>query len=243
MAVTISERLGAIAAYCPKGARVADIGSDHALLASFLLENGVASYVVAGEVNEGPYRAAQKQLADLIANGLASVRKGDGLAVLRPGEVDVVCIAGMGGQLIVSILERGKAKLQDVRRLILQPNVGEERVRRWLWQNGWQLSRETILKEDDVIYEILVAEPGDPAQPYSGQERSVAELLRLGPLLWREKPPLLLEKWSREREKLQRILAQVTKSQSAEASARVQAVKQELNWLDEVIRCLQTGKP
>lgn len=242
MAVAISERLRAIASYCPKGARVADIGSDHALLAAFLLESGAASYVVAGDVNEGPFRAAQKQLAALTARGLAAVRRGDGLAVLQPGEVDVICIAGMGGQLIAAILERGKEKLDDVRRLILQPNIGEERVRHWLWQNGWQLCHETILKEDEVIYEIVVAERGDPNQPYTGQDRSFAELLRLGPLLWREKPPLLLEKWRRQREQLARILTQVTQSRSAEASSRAEAVKREIIWLDEVIECLQTGK-
>ncbi|UFJ43125.1 tRNA (adenine(22)-N(1))-methyltransferase TrmK [Brevibacillus humidisoli] len=243
MTLAISERLGAIAAYCPTGARVADIGSDHALLAAYLLESGAASFVVAGEVNEGPFRAACRQLSPMVDKGRASVRKGDGLAVLNPGEVDVVCIAGMGGQLIVSILERGHAILADVQRLILQPNVGEELVRRWLLQNGWQLRSETILKEDQVLYEILVAEPGDPYKPYEEQERSVEELLRLGPILWRQKPTLLIEKWRREQEKSRKILRQVACSQRPETVERAREIKQELNWIDEVIRCLQTGKP
>jgi tRNA (adenine22-N1)-methyltransferase len=134
--IVLSKRLKTIADYCPAGSRVADIGSDHALLASYLLANGLASFVIAGELNDGPYQAAREQVAKLAAADRASVRKGDGLAVLAPGETDVICIAGMGGQLIASILERGKAKLPGVKRLILQPNVGEEVVRRWLLDNG-----------------------------------------------------------------------------------------------------------
>ncbi|MCK9911021.1 class I SAM-dependent methyltransferase, partial [Microbacteriaceae bacterium K1510] len=78
---------------------MADIGSDHALLTSYLLVNGIADYVIAGELNEGPYQAALKQINTIQKRDQASVRKGDGLAVLAPHEVDVICIAGMGGQL------------------------------------------------------------------------------------------------------------------------------------------------
>ncbi|MBO8164088.1 MAG: tRNA (adenine-N(1))-methyltransferase [Brevibacillus sp.] len=242
MTVTISERLHKIAAYCPAGARVADIGSDHALLAAYLLNSGMASFVVAGELNEGPYRAARQQLARATAEGRASVRRGDGLEVLEPGEVEVICIAGMGGQLIASILERGKAKLPGVRRLILQPNVGEELVREWLLQNDWELVAESILEEDGVLYEILVAEPGEGDKPYRDQERPIAELLRLGPHLWRDKPPLLAKRWGREREKHAKILSQLAHSRSPQAKERARQIKQELDWIDEVVTCLQTDK-
>ncbi|MFM1651489.1 tRNA (adenine(22)-N(1))-methyltransferase [Brevibacillus sp. B_LB10_24] len=241
--IVLSKRLKKIAEYCPAGSRVADIGSDHALLTSYLLASGLAAFVIAGELNEGPYQAAREQVAKLTAADRASVRKGDGLAVLAPGEVNAVCIAGMGGQLISSILESGKAKLPGVQRLILQPNVGEEAVRRWLLDNRWQLIAEDILEEDGVIYEILVAEPGDPLAPYREKARSLEELLRLGPWLWEEKSPILRQKWEREREKLKAILAQLAKSRRPETKERYEQVVKELDWIEEVIRCLQTGKP
>ncbi|WP_400164063.1 tRNA (adenine(22)-N(1))-methyltransferase [Brevibacillus sp. TJ4] len=242
--VTISKRLQTIARYCPKGARVADIGSDHALLASYLLVEEIASYVIAGELNEGPYQAARKQIDALPrARDRASVRKGDGLAVLAPGEADVVCIAGMGGQLIVSILEAGIDKLEGVQRLILQPNVGEELVRRWFLQNGWQLVAESILQEDGIIYEILVATPGEAALPYEGQQRSREELLRLGPFLWAEKQPLLGEKWQREKEKWTKVLSSLERSDKPEAAERMQQIQKEIEWIDEVIACLHMDKP
>ncbi|KZE42001.1 SAM-dependent methyltransferase [Brevibacillus parabrevis] len=241
--LTISKRLQTIARYCPEGARVADIGSDHALLASYLLVKGIASFVIAGELNEGPFQAAKKQIHTLQLKDRAAVRKGNGLAVLEPGEVDVVCIAGMGGQLIVSILEEGLLKLEGVQRLILQPNVGEEIVRRWMLKQGWQLVAETILQEDGIIYEILVAERGAPLFPYENKERPQEDLIRIGPFLWEEKSPILVEKWQHEREKWQKVLGQLTRSDKREAAQRIAEIEQEVKWIDEVIACLRTDKP
>ncbi|BAH43057.1 tRNA (adenine-N(1)-)-methyltransferase [Brevibacillus brevis NBRC 100599] len=240
--VSISKRLQTIARYCPEGARVADIGSDHALLASYLLVKGIASFVIAGELNEGPFQAAKKQIHTLQVKDRASVRKGNGLAVLQPGEADVVCIAGMGGQLIVSILEAGKDKLEGVQRLILQPNVGEEAVRLWMIENGWQLIAESILQEDGVIYEILVAERGNPTLPYEGKDRTQQELLRIGPFLWVEKSEVLQAKWLHEHEKWQKIIVQLKRSDKPEAAERIKEIEAEVKWIDEVIACLRTDK-
>ncbi|QQE73064.1 tRNA (adenine-N(1))-methyltransferase [Brevibacillus composti] len=239
----ISKRLKTIADFCPEGARVADIGSDHALLASYFIQQNIASFVVAGELNEGPYQAALKQVHTIGAEDRISVRRGNGLAVLQKGEVDVICIAGMGGQLIVSILTEGADKLEGVSRLVLQPNVGEELVRRWMLENGWQLSNETILEEDGIIYEILVADRGEPMLPYRNKDRSREELLRLGPFLWEEKSPVLARKWMREREKWQKVLNQLRRSEKTEAAKRAREVEAELEWIDGVITCLHTDKP
>lgn len=161
--VTLSIRLTAIADRVPAGSRLADIGSDHALLPVYLAERGKIAAGIAGEVNGGPYEAACCQVRESGLESLISVRKGDGLAVLAPGEADVVTVAGMGGALIVSILEAGEDQLAGVQRLVLQPNVGEDQVRRYLLANGWWLADEVILEEDGKIYEILVAERREDA--------------------------------------------------------------------------------
>jgi len=156
--VTLSIRLAAIAARVPASSRLADIGSDHALLPVYLAEQGKLAAGIAGEVNPGPYEAARRQVRESGVEDRIEVRKGDGLAVLAPGEVDVITIAGMGGGLIVSILEAGADRLAGVRLLVLQPNVGEDQVRRYLLANDWLLAAEEILEEDGKIYEILTAE-------------------------------------------------------------------------------------
>lgn len=92
----LSRRLEKIASYVPDQAVLADIGSDHALLPVYLVQNGKIAAAVAGELNDGPYLAARKQVDGTGTQDRISVRKGDGLSVLRRGEADTVVIAGMG---------------------------------------------------------------------------------------------------------------------------------------------------
>lgn len=251
--IVLSERLMKIAEQVPAGSRLADIGSDHALLPAFLAENGRIAFAVAGEVNPGPYAAARKQVEEAGLARVIDVRLGDGLEVVAAGEVDVVAIAGMGGNLIASILEAGKAKLSGVRRLVLQPNVGEEAVRRWLHREGWLLAGEQIVEEDGKIYEILTAECGGKTSAADGLYRarelfgfgtvSGKRLFQMGPYLLAAASPAFLEKWRREIAKLERIAAQLTRSDQEEAHRKRAAVLAEIAELKELIACLQKDKP
>ena len=95
----LDDRLQALADFVPEGARAADIGTDHGYLAVALLQQGKANFVVAGDKNRGPYEAAKRTVHEYaISEEQISVRLGDGLEVVKPGEVDTVCIAGMGGR-------------------------------------------------------------------------------------------------------------------------------------------------
>jgi len=147
----LSRRLESVAAFIPAGTVLADIGSDHAYLPVFCVKDGSVTAAVAGEVAEGPYHSAQKQVEKAGLTEKISVRKGDGLEILAPGEAGCITIAGMGGALIASILDRGKAKLNGKETLILQPNTGSHIVRGWLAENGWAITGEDILEEDGKI--------------------------------------------------------------------------------------------
>ncbi|WP_201318384.1 tRNA (adenine(22)-N(1))-methyltransferase TrmK [Paenibacillus sp. EPM92] len=253
--IKLSKRLEWIAREVPEGSRLADIGSDHALLPSYLAANGVIVSGVAGEVNEGPYEAASKQVRSAGLKHVIDVRLGDGLAVIEPGEVDVITIAGMGGALIVSILEPGKSKLKGVKRLVLQPNVGEPAVREWLLANGWVLIGERILEEDGKIYEILTAvsaaESGlEPEQMYAplvcadGREVQRELLLLMGPYLTREASDVWRTKWTWELEKMDKICAQLRLSQTEAARAKEAEYRKEMNRIREVLAaCTPKVKP
>ncbi|MDR0691263.1 MAG: class I SAM-dependent methyltransferase, partial [Streptococcaceae bacterium] len=155
--IQLSNRLKKVASYIPEGARLADIGSDHAYLPIFCMLTGKISYAIAGELVEAPF---EKALAQVDKNGLKScleVRLANGLeAVFLDDEIDVITIAGMGGTLISEILEHGlqKKRLSGKERLILQPNIGENSVRNWLMNNDYQISAEAIVEENEKIYEI-----------------------------------------------------------------------------------------
>jgi tRNA (adenine22-N1)-methyltransferase len=250
--VVLSKRLEKIAENVPHGSKLADIGSDHALLPVFLAQQGKITSAVAGELNPGPYAAAVRQVGEAGLHDIIAVRQGDGLEVIEPGEVNVIAIAGMGGQLIVQILSQGISKLDHVTRLVLQPNVGEEAVRRGLVLNGWFLTREYILQEDCKTYEVLAAERLQDANNLNdtlyetkyvaGMSIQSDRLFAMGPYLLEQADPIWIRKWEDELVKLQRIVEQLSQSQQTYAIDRQQAIQHEIAEIKEVLACLQKAK-
>lgn len=209
----LSKRLDCVASYIVPGMTIADIGSDHAYLPCYAIKQGLAHHAIAGEVVQGPYEAAQQQVLASELTDSIEVRKGNGLEVIKAGEVDCIIIAGMGGALISDILEKGKEKLEGVKRLILQPNLAAINIRSWMLDNNWQLIDEEILMEDGKIYEILVAERGNPQKPY----QNIKSELLLGPFLLKKKNETFRSKWNHELRQWENILLQLSKSEKAEA--------------------------
>ncbi|RHW41033.1 tRNA (adenine-N(1))-methyltransferase [Neobacillus notoginsengisoli] len=210
----LSKRLAAVAAFVPKGAKLADIGSDHAYLPCYLAKRELISSAVAGEVVEGPFLSAQTQVQAEGLRDIIKVKMGNGLEVIQPGEADCITIAGMGGTLITEILEAGKAKLGGVNRLILQPNISAISIREWLYNHGWELIEEAILEEDGKIYEILSAEKGNPRKPYG--ENELEKGLLFGPFLLKSKNEAFIKKWTLEKENWQRIARELDKAKATE---------------------------
>ncbi|HEL2057454.1 TPA: tRNA (adenine-N(1))-methyltransferase [Streptococcus suis] len=219
METKLSRRLEAVASYVPQGARLADVGSDHAYLPLFLVEQGRIDFAVAGEVVQGPYQSALQNVEQAGQSDKIAVRLANGLAAVElDDQVSTVTIAGMGGRLIAEILEAGKDKLGSVERLVLQPNNREDDVRHWLVENDFQLIAEEILEENDKIYEILVAEKGNVDL--------TANQLRFGPYLLEEQSATFQKKWLRELDKLTYALEQVPLERQADRSAIFQKIQQ-----------------
>ncbi len=251
--IKISERLESIADKVPAGSRLADIGSDHALLPVYLALRGQIERAVAGEVHAGPYESAKRQIEQYGLEARIEARFGDGLEVVRPAETDVIVIAGMGGGTIVDILTAGRAKLDGVRKMILQPNIGEERVRRWIVENDWFLANESILEEDGKIYEILEAESAPDARSRNrllfdavrlcgGLQVSADRLFQLGPYLLHRPQPVFIAKWEAETARMERTAAQLERSAlPASRQRRIELIR-ELGEIREVLKCLQKDR-
>ncbi|PLT34678.1 tRNA (adenine(22)-N(1))-methyltransferase TrmK [Bacillus sp. V5-8f] len=230
----LSMRLESVANYIPKNSILADIGSDHAYLPCYAILKGLASKAIAGEVAEGPFQSARQQVKQTELEQLVEVRKGDGLEVLSPNEATCITIAGMGGSLISNILESGKEKLDGVKRLILQPNVGASNIRYWLIENGWELIDEEILEEDEKIYEILIAEKGDPLRAYRSDRDSG---IFLGPFLKENRNGTFLKKWSLEKAHWKKILKQLEeKGQSPEIAQKRRELEKKIKMVEEAIK-------
>ncbi len=228
--VKLSLRLRMIAEQVLIGSRIADIGSDHALLPVYLAQQGIIEGAIAGELNDGPYQSASKQVLQAGLQHKISVRHGDGLSVLHADEVDTIVIAGMGGSTMVHILDEGLHQLTGVKRLIVQPNVGELALREWFIRENWFLQSEHILEEEGLIYEILVAVPVNSEErvckqanlyhPYdleSGFHVDLELLKLMGPYLIRESSNIFKDKWLQEIGKREWIINHLSKSEQPES--------------------------
>jgi hypothetical protein len=126
--VRISARLR-VAAFIPEGSVAADIGTDHALLAAHLVATGRSPRVIATDANASPLAVARRALERWPAAAAVELRLGHGLRVLRPGEADVLELAGLGGDTIADLLGDRPEVAAAARRLVLQPARSAHRPR------------------------------------------------------------------------------------------------------------------
>ncbi|WP_353737858.1 tRNA (adenine(22)-N(1))-methyltransferase [Limosilactobacillus reuteri] len=225
----LSAHLACVASLVSAGARVADIGSDHAYLPAALVLDGKIDFAIAGEVVKGPYENAVHEIKDHQLEGQVIPRLADGLAAIEPADkVDTITIAGMGGSLIASILEKDKNKLTGIKRLVLQPNVGESQLREWLMNNHYQIMNEKIIEEDNHIYEIIVAEPSVVPFRYSKYE------LDFGPFLLENKGPVFRKKWQEYLQREAHVIDQMQKAQQPPVK-KINEINQFLSQVKEAI--------
>lgn len=224
-------RLGALAAFVPQGTRLADIGTDHGYLPIELVQENIIISAVAGDVKIGPCQAAKEHVEGLGLEQKISVRLGNGLDVLSPGEVDIVVIAGMGGQNIVEILSNRSDITGSLKRLILQPMVAAASVRRWLDKSGWYIIDERLVLDEERLYEIIVAEQGNSpvCEPV---------MYEIGQKLWEDKSPYLIMHVDQLIALTKRILQEMAMSDNARKSLKYQEYSERLKQLEDKRQCL-----
>lgn len=204
--IRLSKRLTKVSQYVKKSAPLADIGSDHAQLPIYLVQNKQVPKAVAGEVADGPFQISKNEVEKHSLEDKISVRFGDGLAILTPKEeVGTITICGMGGLLIKRILKEGieNKTLKKNTRLILQPNNEEKELREFLQLNNYEIIAEDLVEENEKIYEIIVAESSSKEIHYTDIE------LTFGPLLLKKKPAIFYKKWEAELKTNQYIIEQL----------------------------------
>ena len=227
--IRLSERLLAVASFVEQGAVVADIGSDHAYLPSYLIKEGIIQKAIAGEVAIGPFESAKNNVVRQGIENRVTVRLGNGLAAVDENDrVDTITIAGMGGSLIATILMEGIEKLLGVKRIIVQPNIHAKGIREWATVNEWKIVNEAILKEDGKIYEVLVLERGTVI--YDELE------LLVGPFLLEEKNDAFIKKWHGEIIQWNQVLKAIEQaSETPETLKKIEQLTRNIRIVGEVL--------
>ena len=154
--VTLTPRLRAVANCVHPGSVVADIGTDHAYIPAYLVQQGVISKAFACDINEGPLENAKKTVERENLSGVRFLLS-DGLKGLEKEQFDTVIIAGMGGEMIASILEESPWCRQKGLHFVLQPMTRESHLRRYLAANGFHITGETLAAEKEKLYTVIEA--------------------------------------------------------------------------------------
>ena len=169
--LTLQPRLAKLAGLVPRGASVADVGTDHGYLPVYLLQKGAITHAIASDINALPLEHARRTAAEYGVTTDIDFRLCAGLDAVMPQETDTVVIAGMGGETIVEILKNAPWTRQKT--LLLQPMTKPEILRVWLTENGYRITREHLVRDKDTLYAVLIAAGGQsvpltPAQAYCG---------------------------------------------------------------------------
>ena len=158
--IKLSTRLLALASFVPAGASVADIGTDHGYIPVWLAQNARVSKIVAADINKGPLEHARETAAQYDVTESIRFELCSGLRFEGSGNYDTVIIAGMGGELIASILQDAPMSSLAQRRFILQPNSRIPYLVDWLQENGYTVLETKLVKDAGKLYQILVVEFG-----------------------------------------------------------------------------------
>ena len=183
MSIRLSKRLQAVADAVPRGARLIDVGTDHAMIPVWLSQNDRVSHVWASDIRPGPLESARRLIGETGCGERISLRLTDGLNGFGPEDGDTVTIAGMGGETMVHILQQALWTRENTL-LILEPQSKQAFLRRWLLDNDYAIQQECLVEDAGRIYPILVA-TGGIGKPHTPVELHLGrmELIGSDPLL------------------------------------------------------------
>ncbi len=198
----ISARLLQIAMLIEKNKVVFDVGSDHALLPCFLVENGISPKVYAGEIAEGPLENATENIKKRGLEGKVIPVFSDGLAKAAD-DVDIVVIAGMGYHTVRHVLE--SCDVSRYQYFIVQSNTDVEELRRYISEKGYTIEDERVVY--DGFYYQVIRFCADLHDPYSETE------IKYGPVLLKRRDEVFIAYLFDLLERLKKINESAQKSE------------------------------
>ena len=202
----LSERLERVISLVPDNAILCDVGCDHGYVPIVLIQRGICDKVLAMDVVEGPLSQARKHVSDHCMEDRIVIRRSDGLEKFCVGDADVLLIAGMGGPLMLRILQQYPEKTTSFRAMILQPQSEIPMFRREITRMGYRIEAEAMVKEDGKYYPMMRVVPSEVE---AGGEDEVAldpVALCYGPCLLAHKDTVLFDFLKKEQAQLEDLL-------------------------------------
>lgn len=233
--MVLSERLKHVALLAGSGKCLADIGCDHGYLGIWLVKNKLFEHVIAMDLREGPLQAARHNVEEEGLSDSIECRLSDGCDKLMKGEAQVLSFAGMGGPLMISLLERDPDLISSMDRLVLQPQSEIPEVRLWLKANGFCIAEEDIVCEDGKFYPMMAAVKGE------WKDRQLDVLF--GGVLLEKKHPVLkdfLEKNLLQKMEVLETLIAASDSGNERVNGRIAEVEASIADIREALKVYET---
>ncbi|NLK21436.1 MAG: SAM-dependent methyltransferase [Epulopiscium sp.] len=227
----LSKRLYAIASKVPKGSVIADIGTDHGYIPIYLFKEGIIEKAIATDINQGPLNKAAKNIKQHKCEKAIEIRLGNGLEKVNPKEADTLIIAGMGGMLIIDILNQNPRVVETTKRIILQPQLDQKELRKYLHRIHFKIIHEDIIWEENKYYWVIISEPGN--EQYDDEM-----YYTFGKVPIENKNPILTKYIKEQLLKSQKVLEQLNKTKTDNTYKRIQEVNKEIKDYKKVLKCL-----
>lgn len=222
--MSLGARLQAIVALVPLGSSIADVGSDHAAVPLALFQQGSIAFAECIENKKGPYERMKRALTKLEPNCSYLASLSDGLKDTDP-RIDCAILAGLGGELIASILRRDLPSHPNIKTIVIDPHSERPSAYRALMELGYKEERSVSLVEADHYYEVSRWIKVPTAVPYTDQQ------IAFGPLPLAEKPLEWCRYWEKEAERLREIENSLGDEQAKKAQ-----LEERISHIDEALK-------
>lgn len=157
----LGDRLESLAVLAKRTDVIADVGLDHGFLTIELINRGLCNKVIGTDLNRGPIENARKNIVMAGLSNQVTLICSDGLKAVPPGQANAAIIAGMGGELIMRILEDSMETVKQMDYLIIQPQSVQDEVRMWIEKNGFAIDHEILSEDNGKFYEAIRIVKGD----------------------------------------------------------------------------------
>lgn len=155
--IHLRPRLEAAAEMLKGCAVAADVGCDHGRLSCALVQRGICRRVIASDISEASAKKAHELSRLCGLSDSIEIRISSGLDLLKPGDVDGVVLAGMGGELIAELLKQNLPVAHSLSRIVMQPMRGIEELRQFLREGGFHILCDRIVFDAGRYYQVISA--------------------------------------------------------------------------------------